>query len=182
MKKAEDTQFPLKKNPKSKTGGSHNFLFFNLLFCNRDIQFSAAFTGRIYGHVGALGWTWGRSLPFWEAQQERGSDCSPSLILSQCCEIQPRAGRSPPAQPCTLIKAHKWISALQTWVWSPGNPRTGCVCLRLLVLQKDCTKATHSSWLCQDTLMESLRAIMDLSSSATVQTKSVNNSISGFTV
>lgn len=57
MKKAEDTQFPLKKNPKSKTGGSHNFLFFNLLFCNRDIQFSAAFTGRIYGHVGALGWS-----------------------------------------------------------------------------------------------------------------------------
>lgn len=71
---------------KKKTRGCHHFLFFNLLFGNRDIQFSAAFYRQNIWARGGFGvkWTGGRSLPFWEAQKQRGSDCSPSLILTEC--------------------------------------------------------------------------------------------------
>lgn len=137
MEKAEDTQFPLQE--KKKTRGCHHFLFFNLLFGNRDIQFSAAFYRQNIWARGGFGvkWTGDRSLPFWEAQKQRGSDCSPSLILTECtstkCLVrynQRLAQALLPSFAHPLKQITKLVPrALQTWVWCPGKPWAGsCVC------------------------------------------------------
>lgn len=135
MEKAEDTQFPLQE--KKKQGDviiSYSLTYYSVIETFSSLQ---PFTGRIYGHVGALGWTGDRSLPFWEAQKQRGSDCSPSLILTECtstkCLVrynQRLAQALLPSFAHPLKHITKLVPrALQTWVWCPGKPWAGsCVC------------------------------------------------------
>lgn len=110
---------------------SYSLTYYSVIETFRFLQFHRQNIWACRGF--GVKWTGGRSLLFWEAQQKRGWDGSPSLILTQCtstkCLVrynQRLARALLPSLALSLKHITKLVPcALQTRVWSPGNPWTG---------------------------------------------------------